>query len=611
MDQILRVNVSRGTIAAEPLPESWRELGGRGLVARIAMDEIPPDCHPLGPHNKLIFTVGLLAATPLPCSGRLSAGGKSPLTGGIKESNAGGILAAKLARLGFRALVVEGDSRCLAPDVPELNSGTSGHGEGGEGGGPGRWQVLYISRDRLELRPAGDLAGLGVYAAAAKLRDAFGPKAALALVGPAGEGRLPAAGIATLDKDGSPSRYCARGGMGAVMGAKGLKAIVVDEAGGANLPLAHREAFRAAMGRYTEILQTNPQTSQVYTFYGTAAMVSMANTYGGLPTCNFSSGQFPGAEAISGERLHDLILERGGEGDLTHACMPGCVIKCSNVFAGPDGKVIVSPLEYETIGLLGSNLGLADLDAIARLNWLCNDVGLDTIEIGAALAVAAEAGVLDFGDAVAAARIIEEAREGTPPGRLVGSGAMAVGRAFGNIRVPAVKGQAMSAYEPRAVKGTGVTYATSPQGADHTAGLTIRAKIDHLKPEGQAALSKKTQVNVAAFDTMGLCLFVTPAVGWEHQVMVDLLNARFGSRRPPEYITELGRQVLGLELEFNRRAGFLPLDDRLPEFMAQEALPPHQVVFDVSGEDLAGVFEDLRGQVNGFRNSKFEIRLPP
>jgi aldehyde:ferredoxin oxidoreductase len=386
--------------------------------------------------------------------------------------------------------------------------------------------------------------------------------------------------------------------MGAVMGAKGLKAIVVDDTGGANPPLAHREAFRAAMGRYTQILQTNPQTSQVYTFYGTAAMVSMANAYGGLPTCNFSAGQFSGAEAISGERLHDLILERGGEGDLTHACMPGCVIKCSNVFAGPDGKAIVSPLEYETIGLLGSNLGLADLDAIARLNWLCNDVGLDTIEIGAALAVAAEAGVLDFGDAVAAAMLIEEAREGTPLGRLVGSGAMAVGRSFGNIRVPAVKGQAMSAYEPRAVKGTGVTYATSPQGADHTAGLTIRAKIDHLKPEGQAALSKKTQVNVAAFDTMGLCLFVTPAVGWEHQVMVDLLNARFGSRCPPEYITELGRRVLGLELEFNRRAGFLPLDDRLPEFMAQEPLPPHQVVFDVSGEDLAGVFEDLRGQVS-------------
>jgi aldehyde:ferredoxin oxidoreductase len=187
--------------------------------------------------------------------------------------------------------------------------------------------------------------------------------------------------------------------------------------------------------------------------------------------------------------------------------MAGCAIRCSNVYADDTGKAIVSPLEYETIGLMGSNLGINDLDMIARLNWRANDLGLDSIELGAALAIAADGGEMEFGNGDQALSLIDEIRAGTPTGMALGNGAEAAGKAFNVKRIPTIKGQAMSAYDPRAIKGTGVTYATSPQGADHTSGLTIRAKIDHLDPEIQIEVSCKGQINAAGYDTLGVCAF--------------------------------------------------------------------------------------------------------
>ena len=194
--------------------------------------------------------------------------------------------------------------------------------------------------------------------------------------------------------------------------------------------------------------------------------------------------------------------------------MPGCTIRCSNNYADANGESIVSPLEYETIGLMGSNLGIDDLDKIARLNWMVNDLGLDSIEIGAALGVAAKAGLMKFGDYERAEELIVEIKQNSPLGRLLASGATITGKVLGIEQVPAVKGQAMSAYEPRAIKGTGVTYATSPQGADHTSGLTIRAKVNHLDPNGQAALSRTFQINMAGYDTLGACIFA--GCGFRH-----------------------------------------------------------------------------------------------
>ncbi|HHH42435.1 MAG TPA: aldehyde ferredoxin oxidoreductase [Chloroflexi bacterium] len=562
------VNVRRQTLRQEPVPESWQRLGGRGLLARILLDEVIPTCDPLGPHNKLIFAPGLLVGLGLSSCDRISIGAKSPLTGGVKESNAGGRTGAHLARLGIKALVIE--------DRPTE---------------PG-WWVLHLSREGARFERADDLAGLGVYETAPRLLERYGPHVAIALIGPGGERRMAAAGIQNLDKDRRPSRISARGGLGAVMGSKGLKAIVIDAGGGEKPPIAHPDRFRQARKAYHDALMAHPQT-EVYANYGTAAMTQMSNGFGGLPTRNFSAGQFEGAEKISGESLRQMLLRRGGEAETTHACMAGCTIRCSNTFADAQGRAVVSPLEYETIGMLGANLGIDDLDIIARLNWMANDLGLDSIEIGVALGVAAEAGLMAFGDGERALALLEEIRRGTPLGRVLGNGAVVTGRVFGVARVPAVKGQALSAYDPRAIKGTGVTYATSPQGADHTAGLTIRARVNHLDPRGQVALSRKAQINMAGYDTLGACIFAGFGFGAAPGVIRDLLNARYGWSVGDDILQELGRETLRLELAFNRRAGFTAAHDRLPEWMTREPLPPHNTVFDVPDEELDGIFSEL------------------
>ncbi|MBI3739694.1 MAG: aldehyde ferredoxin oxidoreductase, partial [Chloroflexi bacterium] len=480
--QIWRVNVRNQTLKLEPIPESWQRLGGRGLLARILLDEVDPKCDPLGPKNKLIFAPGLLVGHMLSSNDRISVGGKSPLTGGIKESNAGGRTGLHMTHMGIHALIVE--------DQPKED---------------GYW-ILHLSLQGAKWEKADEVAGLGVYETAPKLIEKYGDKVAIALIGPGGEMRMKSAGIQNLDKDKVPARIAARGGLGAVMGSKGLKAIVFDHAGGQKPPIADPEAFKVAQKDYTKAVMEHPQ-SITYRDYGTAAMAHMCDGFGALPTHNFSTGHFDQVDDISGETLREFILTRGKPSDPSHACMAGCTIKCSNIFGGEDGKAIVSPLEYETIGLMGSNLDIPSLDTIARMNWEVNDLGLDSIEIGAALGVVAEAGLMKWGDGEAAMKLLDEIRRGTDLGRVLGNGSVATGKQYGIERVPAVKGQAMSAYEPRAIKGTGVTYATSPQGADHTAGLTIRAKVNHLDPTVQKDPSLTAQLNMAGYDTIGACIF--------------------------------------------------------------------------------------------------------
>ena len=568
--EVWRVNVRTQQFTKEPVPEAWQRLGGRGLLARILLDEVDAQCDPLGPGNKLIFAPGLLVGHMLSSTDRISVGGKSPLTRGIKESNAGGRTGLHMAYMGIHALVIE--------DQPQE---------------AGFW-VLHLSLQGAKWEKAGELAGLGVYDTAARLVERYGDKVAIALIGPGGEMKMAAAGIQNLDKDRVPSRMAARGGLGAVMGSKDLKAIVFDHSGGRRPAIADAEAFKLAQKDYTKSVMDHPQ-SITYRDYGTAAMAHMCDGFGGLPTKNFSSGHFEQVDEISGETMRDFLLERGKPSDPSHACMAGCTIKCSNIFGGEDGKMIVSPLEYETIGLMGSNLEIPSLDTIARLNWQVNDLGLDSIEIGAALGVAAEAGLMKWGDGDAAMNLINEIRLGTELGRVLGEGAATAGEKYGIERVPVVKRQAMSAYEPRAIKGTGVTYATSPQGADHTAGLTIRAKVNHLDPNVQKDPSLTAQLNMAGYDTLGACIFA----GFGYAATPDgvvkrLLKARYGWDDLPDNILQsLGRETIRMEREFNRRAGFSKEDDRLPKWMTEEPLPPHNAVFDVSEEILDRIFDDL------------------
>ena len=564
--KIWRLNTRTQNLKIDEVPSSWERLGGRGLLARILVDEVDPACDPLGPENKLIFAPGLLVGHRLSSCDRISIGGKSPLTGGVKEANAGGSTGLMITHLGCSAIILEDQ-----PVEPSLN-------------------VIYLSPSECRFVDASQLAGKGVYETAASLVEEYGANVAIALIGPAGEMKLKAAGIQNLDQDQVPSRIAARGGLGAVMGSKGIKALVIDSSKGEPPGIVDIDEFRKAQKTYNQALLNHPQT-KVFADYGTASMARMSHSFGALPTRNLSEGKFEGIEEISAETLRDQLLARGGDSNTTHACMAGCVIRCSNVYADEGGKGIVSPLEYETIGLMGSNLGIADLEEIARLNWEANDLGLDSIELGAALAVAAEAGKMEFGNFSQARDLINEIRAGLPDGMIIGNGVASAGKAYQIERVPAVKGQAMSAYDPRAIKGTGVTYATSPQGADHTSGLTIRAKIDHLDPNIQVDVSRKAQIYAAGYDTLGVCTFAGFGFGTAQDTIPALLNARYGWEVSGNILQKLGRETLSLERKFNQAAGFGLADDRLPEWMTREKLPPHNAVFDVLNEELDKVFD--------------------
>ena len=576
--QVWRINVREQSLRLESVPDSWKRLGGRGLIARVLLDEVNAKCDPLDAENKLIFTPGLLVGHMLSSTDRISVGGKSPLTGGVKEANAGGRTGLHMAMMGMHSLIIEDQPKEDGFWVLHLSLGGA------------RWEKA----DDPSLFSGQSLTGLGVYATAPKLLEKYGDKVAIALIGPGGEMKMKSAGIQNIDKDKIPSRIAARGGLGAVMGSKGLKAIVFDNAGGQKPPVANPEAFKVAQKDYTKAVMEHPQ-SVAYRDYGTQAMPQMTQRFAALPTHNFSRGTFYDVDKISGETMREFILERGKPSDPSHACMAGCTIKCSNIFGGEDGKIIVSPLEYETVGLMGTNLDIDSLDSIGRMNWQVNDLGLDTIEVGGALGVAAEAGLMRWGSEEDGLKLIEEMRQGTELGRVLGDGAVAVGKKYGVERVPAVKGQSMSAYEPRSIKGTGVTYATTPQGADHTCGLTIRAQIDHLDPTAQKDVSLNAQLNMAGYDTLGACIFA----GFGYAATPDgvvkrLLAARYGWDDLPDNILQaLGKESIKMEREFNKRAGFTKEDDRLPKWMTEEALPENNAVFDVSEEVLDHIFDGL------------------
>lgn len=276
------------------------------------------------------------------------------------------------------------------------------------------------------------------------------------------------------------------------------------------------------------------------------------------------------------------------------------MIRCSGTFYDKNGRFLTKQPEYETVWAHGGNCGIDDIDAIAQIDRLDDDFGLDTIEMGATIAVAMEGGLAEFGDADAAINLVKEVGKGSPLGRILGSGADVTGKVFGVERVPTVKGQAMPAYDPRAVMGIGVTYATTPMGADHTAGYAIATNIlkvggdvDPLKPEGQVELSRNLQIATAAIDATGMCLFIAFAILDQEdtfQALLDLINGFTGASMTGDDVTALGKQILEMERDFNARAGFTPKDDRLPEYMKSEALPPHNITFEVPDEELDEVF---------------------
>jgi len=572
MAKVIRVNMTDLTVTVEPVPEQYAALGGRALTSRVVYDEVPANCHPLGPFNKIVIAPGVLAGTAAPSSGRVSVGGKSPLTGGIKESNAGTPVAQKLGRLQVKMIVVEGQAAAGA-------------------------YLLKLDKDGAALLPADDLKGKLTREINKDLFARYGKKAGIMTTGVAGDFKMGMAGICFNDTEGRASRYSGRGGLGAVLGSKGLKAMVVDDEGAPGVEIKDKELFKQGQKKVVDAIRSHPVTKPggALNTYGTAVLVNILNEAGGYPTRNFSAGQFEAASQTGGEAILEAVKERHG-GMTGHGCHPGCIIRCSNVYPNPDGSEFTSCIEYESTWALGANCEIANLDIIAKLVDQCNEIGLDTIEAGVTIGVAMDAGVIPFGDGEGAVRLMEEIRQGTPLGRILGNGAWFTGKAYGLTRVPVVKRQGMPAYEPRAVKGIGVTYITSTMGADHTAGYTIAPEIlavggkaDPLSPIGKVELSRAFQAATAYIDATGYCLFIAFPVldipsGMEG--MVETVNSVLGTTWTTHDVGTLGLETLKLEWQFNKNAGFSKEDDRPPEYMRYEKLPPHNQVFDITDEEL-------------------------
>ena len=560
---IIRVNLTDLTVSQEESPEEYALLGGRALTSHIILREVDPQCDPLGDGNKLAFAPGLLGGTAATTSGRTSFGGKSPLMGGCKEANVGGTLGHRLSKLGIKVVVIEG----APPD--------------------GTWRILRIDASGARLEPAPDgLIGLGTYDTVARLLDGNIRTTTVVCIGPAGEQRLGAASIAVNDPEGRPTRHAARGGLGALMGAQRLKAIVVSDEGTKNVEAVDKDAYRQLMLSFSKVTMEDPRTQNMGS-YGTAGVLTYVNRdqISSLPTRNHRLGTFAGAKQISGQAIAELAPERGGK---MLPCMAGCIIKCAILFNDEQGEHLTTALEFETISLLGSNLEIDNLEAVARMDRLCDDLGLDTIETGNAFGVAMEAGVAQFGDWEAAIGLFDEIRRGTELGRLLGGGTVAVARHFGLERVPAIKGMGMPAWEPRTLKAMGITYATSPQGADHTAGLvTARGVTD----ETYLKASRQEQVLQAAVDSVGLCQFSNPTA----EDMAKLVSAQHGVSWSAGDVLALGKRCLREEREFNQRAGFGRDADELPSFLRTEPLktPDGDAVFDLPAELIDTFWDDL------------------
>jgi aldehyde:ferredoxin oxidoreductase len=542
---------------------------GRHLIARTLLELGAATVDPLSPQNPLIFSAGPFAGTSFSNANRTSVGCRSPLTGGVKEANGGGSFGYALGQQQIAGFTLHGASR--------------------------DWVVLHFRKDgTIAFDDATPYLGKGNFEANRLLLQRYGEKVAVGLCGPVGEYQGLVAGIAFSDKDGRPARLAARGGVGAIMGSKKVKAVVVDL--DKIPPFSEPKKVNAAIKDYSRMLLADGIVKNFYQAIGTMGMADVQNQMGGLPVRNFSAGQQVNISTgekfkMGGTYIAELNNSRGGEH--THACMPGCVIQCSNVYADAAGQEVVSPVEYETLGLLGTNCGLGDPDDLAQLNYVCNDLGVDTIETGAMLAVLMEAGLGVFGDPKFMADCLAEVRAGSEKGRVWAQGTARVGEHYKVRRVPVIKKQAISAYDPRVVEATGIAMMATAQGADHTAGNLPRLKTREMDLSSMIEQSLVAQTNTAATDSLGLCIFGRSVTEPNIEFIVNAVNAACGTTLTPDFFTALGRETLRLEREFNRRAGFTEQDDELPEFFYTEALPPTNHVARFHGADVHGMYERL------------------
>ena len=563
------IDIDLGRQSSESRVLTGREIAecGRFLIAKMLLDADVAQVDPLAPDNPLIFSVGPFAGTNFSNANRLSVGCKSPLTGGIKEANSGGTFGFAMGQLQIAGITLHGASD--------------------------EWVVIRITKDgAISFDDASPYMGLGNFDCAAKLHAAYGDKTSLALCGPVGEYLGLMAGVAFSDTDNRPSRLAARGGVGAVMGAKKVKAMVIDK--DRMPPVNDRKKVMGAIKDYGKKLGESVAVQSLKTT-GTAMVADLTNHLGALPVRNFSAGQLTGADdgplRMGGDYIRELNGGRGGE--TQHACMPGCLIKCSNVYVDDSGRELVSPLEYETIGLLGTNCGLEDPDDVARLNETANDLGVDSIELGATIGVLMEAGEGAFGDVGFMQNCLAEIRSGSARGRLYASGTARVGAALNVARVPVIKKQAISAYDPRIIEVTGISMMVTAQGADHTVGNAPSFKCDDKTIDELVAESLRMQINSAVADSMGLCVFGRSVTDDNLKLIADAINDAFDAGMTPDAIRDIGLETLRLEAAFNKAAGFDQDDDELPSFFHDEALPPTNKIARLHSREVSAAMQAL------------------
>ncbi|MBK8906327.1 MAG: aldehyde ferredoxin oxidoreductase [Anaerolineaceae bacterium] len=568
MRNYLHIYLNDQTVTSEALEGEALVMAGRYLIAKTLVESNAALTDPLGPDNPLIFSAGPFAGTTFSNANRLSVGCKSPLTGGIKEANAGGTLAYAMGRIEVAGFTLHGQSD--------------------------EWVVLHFDKEgQLTFEDATPYLGKNNSETAELLYEKKGKKIAFALCGPVGEYQGLLAGITISDSDGRPSRLAARGGVGAVLGSKKVKAIVIELH---KMPNLHdRKKTLESVRTYAKWIQEDPAIQNTYAPIGTMAMADYTNHIGGIPVNNFTLGaQVNDAEEpfkMGGDYITALNNSRGG--NHTHACMPGCTIQCSNVYVNAEGKEITSPVEYETLALLGTNCGLSDPDDLAEMNQYCNELGIDTIETGAMMAVLMDAGLADFGDLDFMRRVFLELKAGSEDGRLWAQGTARVGEHYGIHRVPVIKKQAISAYDPRVIEVTGISMMTTAQGADHTTGnvprLDSRSKnVDELK-----RLSLEAQIACAAVDSLGICIFGRTVTNPNVEFLANAVNAAVGANLDPTFFQKIGRAALRLEREFNRAAGFAEEDDNLPDFFYDEPLPPSNQAARFHAPDVHEIYDLL------------------
>ncbi len=573
--KFIKIDMKTKAIKIEDMPEEYIGVGGRALTSIMINKDVPADCDPLGPDNKLIFATGMFCGTSMFNSSRVSVGAKSPLTGGIKEANVGGTAGAALGKLGIGAVIIEGNAE--EGDLSFLKFDLEGN---------------------LEFLDASEYKGMRTYELVEKLHAKFGEKNAVLCIGPAGEHKMKSASIQGSDVDKRPCRAAGRGGLGAVMGAKGLKGLIIPQGGKKADPVVDKETFSAATKEFAKLVKANPFEGELLPAFGTPALVAPVNLMGAFPCYNATQGQFEGWEKISGEAMANTIKERGGQ--VGHVGCSQCIIRCSNVYNDKDGNYVSSSIEYETVWSMGGMLGIDDLDFIAKMDFMCDDIGLDTMNTGVAIAVGMDSDYIKFGDKEGSINIMEEIAAGTEMGHLFGDGPSAVGKHFNNPRVAAVKNQSIAAYDPRGMIGNGITFATSTMGADHTSGNMVSMYLGHvldpLDKKGQIENSRENQIFCAAADSMGLCLFAMYSVQdpEARKMFINLVNARLGSDWKVEDFRELGVRILKAEKEFNIKAGLTKEDDRLPEFFLKEPLSPNNVVFPFTDEELDSAHDFLK-----------------